>query len=147
MTHDVGAKLEEQEDSMIMCLARITRWKFMSINRVDFWDQMHHPHISHYNKNTEEFLSLLRCQWKQWSAGEAYEYLGVSLPFLEVSMAEKRASNSSLSMDESTATDKMQPSPRTSGIVVTNSMSQGAIPPLVSTPSTWPQYGLPQNYL
>ncbi|MED6186919.1 hypothetical protein PIB30_071314 [Stylosanthes scabra] len=61
-------------------------------------------------------------------------------------MAEERASNSSMSMDESIATDKTQPSLGTSGVVATASAGSRVLFPLVSTPSTWPQYGLPHNY-
>ncbi|MED6198748.1 hypothetical protein PIB30_069510 [Stylosanthes scabra] len=135
ITQDVGAELEEQEDIMIVCLPKVTEQNFMPINRTSLWDQRHHSHISHYHKTMKNSSVSL-------DTTEAME----CKCNMEVSMAEKRASNSSMSIDESTATDKTQPSPGTSGVIVTISTGSGVIPPPVSTPSTWPQYGLPRNY-
>ncbi|MED6114535.1 hypothetical protein PIB30_081176 [Stylosanthes scabra] len=61
-------------------------------------------------------------------------------------MAEERASKSSTSTDESTATNKTQPSPGTLGVIATAGTGPGVLPSPVSTPSTWPLYGLPHNY-
>ncbi|MED6226964.1 hypothetical protein PIB30_108933, partial [Stylosanthes scabra] len=87
---------------------------------------------THYHKTLKNFLV----------SSDANGSNGV-----QVCMAEERASNSSTSTDdESSAIDKMQPSPGTSGVAAMAGTGPEVLSHPVSTPSTWPQYGLPHNH-